>query len=313
MCRSLICRSLQAAKSLPLLFALVGNFCAAQAAKTATASTGQEAQRGLVLAKAGRCKEALPLLRTAARSSDKDLKRQAGFAGVRCAMLDAGPDLAAEFLRGLTREFPGDPAVLYLAVHTYSDLSTRAAQELASKAPNSPQAHELNAESLEMQGKWDEAMREYHAALRLDPQQPGIHFLLGRLLLSKPNPAPDMEAQAKKEFEQELEARQESQWPEAIAHFKRATELDAAFGDAYLGLGVCLISTKQFAEAIPPLETAVKLQPRNPGAHYNLATAYNRAGRKQDADREFAIHRQMTEKAGAKSDSPPGTQPENSN
>jgi tetratricopeptide (TPR) repeat protein len=323
-----MCRSLQAAKSLPLLFVLLGNLCAGQAAKTAPASSGQEAQRGLSLAKSGRCKEALPLLRTAVRGSEKDLKRQAGFAGVRCGMIDGNPDMAAEFLRGLTREFPGDPEVLYLAVHTYSDLSTRAAQELASKMPNSAQAHELNAESLEMQGKWDEAAREYQAALRQDPHQPGIHFLLGRLLLSRPNPAPDMVEQAKKEFEQELEidpsnagaeyvlgelARQESQWPEAIAHFKRATQLDAAFGDAYLGLGVALISAKQFSDAIPPLETAVKLAPRNPAAHYNLAMAYNRSGRKQDADREFAAHRQMTDKDGAKSGSPPGTQPENSN
>ena len=85
------------------------------------------------------------------------------------------------------------------------------------------------------------------------------------------------------------------------------------FGDAYLGLGVSLISSKQFPEAVPPLETAVKLEPRNPAAHYNLAMAYNRSGRKQDADREFAIHRQMTEKSGAQPGSPAGTQPENPN
>ena len=108
-------------------------------------------------------------------------------------------------------------------------------------------------------------------------------------------------------------ARQDSQWPEAIAHFTRATKLDATFGDAYLGLGVSLISSKQFPEAVPPLETAVKLEPRNPAAHYNLAMAYNRSGRKQDADREFAIHHQMTEKSGAQPGSPAGTQPENSN
>ena len=81
----------------------------------------------------------------------------------------------------------------------------------------------------------------------------------------------------------------------------------------YLGLGVSLISTKQFSEAVPPLETAAKLEPRNPAAHYNLGMAYNRSGRKQDAEREFAIHRQMTQKDEAKPDSPSGTQPENSN
>jgi len=137
---------------------------------------------------------------------------------------------------------------------------------------------------------------------------------LGRLLLSEPNPPADAAERAKKEFQQELEidpnnagaeyvlgemARQDSQWPDALKHFSRATELDAGFGDAFLGLGTTLLSAKRFAEAIPPLETAVKLEPRNPGAHYSLATALTRAGRKQDAEKEFAIHRQMTQKGEA--------------
>jgi hypothetical protein len=33
-------------------------------------------------------------------------------------------------------------------------------------------------------------------------------------------------------------------------------------------------------------------------AHFSLATAYSRAGRKADADREFAIHKTMMEKRG---------------
>ena len=84
----------------------------------------------------------------------------------------------------------------------------------------------------------------------------------------------------------------------------RATELDAGFGDAFLGLGTALLSAKQFAEAIPPLRTAVKLEPRNPGAHYNLATALTRAGRREEAEKEFEIHRGMTQKGDAGQDQP---------
>jgi tetratricopeptide (TPR) repeat protein len=94
-------------------------------------------------------------------------------------------------------------------------------------------------------------------------------------------------------------ARQAGQWPEAIQHFTRATELDAGFGDAFLGLGNSLISAKRFSDAIPPLQTAVKLEARNPAAHYSLATALIRAGRKEEAEKEFAIHRQMTQKGEA--------------
>ena len=153
---------------------------------------------------------------------------------------------------------------------------------------------------MKCRGKWDDAAKEYRLILQQNPRLPGIHFLLARLLLSKPDPSPTVAEDARHELQQEIEidpanagaeyvlgelARQESQWPEAIAHFTRATKLDAAFGDAYLGLGVSLISTKQFSEAVPPLETAAKLEPRNPAAHYNLGMAYNRSGRKQDAER----------------------------
>src|SRR5262249_18888820 len=141
------------------------------------------------------------------------------------------PDTATEFLRGLSRDFPHDPGVLSLSVHTYSDLSNLAAQELATTAPDSPEAHELNAEALEIQGKWNEAEKEYRAVLQKNPHAPRIHFLLGRLMLSRPNPPPDMAEQAKQEFLKELEidpdnagaeyvlgeiARQAQQWDEAV-------------------------------------------------------------------------------------------------
>jgi tetratricopeptide (TPR) repeat protein len=264
------------------------------------------------MAKSGRCGEAVPLLKRAIpQSSDKEFRRSAGLAGVRCAMVRNQFDAADDFLRMLNREFPNDPEVLYASVHTYSDLATRASQQLATRAPNSAQAHELNAESLEMQGKWEQASKEYQKVLQQNPQLPGIHFRVGRLLLSEPNPPADAAEQAKKEFQRELEidpsnagaeyvlgelAREAQQWDEAVKHFTRAAKLDSSFGDAYLGLGVALVSTKKFSEAVPPLEVAVKLEPENPAAHYNLAIAYTRTGRKQEGDREFAIHREMVQK-----------------
>jgi len=272
-------------------------------------------QRAIKLAQNGRCEEALPALKRASQpSTDKTVRRTAAFAGVRCAMLINQTGAAVDFLQMLNREFPNDPEVLFLSVHTYSDLSTKAAQQLAMTAPNSIEGHKLDAEALEAQGKWDAAEKEYKAILAQNPQLPGIHFLLGRLLLSKPDAGPTAGEDAKTEFQAELKidpsnagaeyvlgemARQDSQWDEAIQHFSRATKLDAGFGDAFLGLGTALLSAKRFSDAIPPLQTAVKLEPRNPGAHYNLATALTRAGRKEEAEKEFAIHRQMTQKGDA--------------
>ncbi len=294
----------------PRLWFLAGLILAAP--EGFTQNTTQAAVSGdhaLELAKSGHCNDAIPLLKKAiAQSTDKSFRRNAGLAGVRCAMVKNGFDAADEFLRQLTRQFPNDPEVLYTAVHTYSDLATRASQQLATRAPQSTKAHELNAESLEMQGKWDQAEKEYHQILQMDPQLPGIHFKIGRLLLSEANPPADAAEKAKKEFQQELQidasnagaeyvlgelARQAQQWDEAVRHFIRAAKLDSGFGDAFLGWGSALISTKKFSEAVAPLEAAVKLEPQNPAAHYNLATAYARTGRKEDGEREFAVHRHL--------------------
>jgi Flp pilus assembly protein TadD len=59
-----------------------------------------------------------------------------------------------------------------------------------------------------------------------------------------------------------------------------------------------LIAEKKYAEAVAPLEKAVKLQPGNPAGHYSLATAYARTGRKEDAEREFALQQQAADRAG---------------
>lgn len=59
-----------------------------------------------------------------------------------------------------------------------------------------------------------------------------------------------------------------------------------------------LLTEKDYAQAVAPLEAAVKLQPGNPAAHYSLATAYARTGRKEDAQREFALQQQAEERMG---------------
>ncbi|MGA7905841.1 MAG: tetratricopeptide repeat protein, partial [Candidatus Sulfotelmatobacter sp.] len=64
-----------------------------------------------------------------------------------------------------------------------------------------------------------------------------------------------------------------------------------------------------YADAIAPLETAVKLQPRNPDAHYNLAMAYTRSGRKTDGDREFAIHQRLIGESNGPAGQAPAANP----
>ena len=291
--------------------------CTAQAPP----ATAAAAQHAASLAESGHCAEALPLLLKSQHTTDKELQKRIGLAGVRCATVLLQQDALFDFLRMLSRQFPHDPEVLYVLTHAFSDLASRDAQELARTAPTSVPALEMDADASEEQGKWDQAEKDYRKILEQNPKYPGIHFRLARMLLSRPNPAPDFAEQAKNELQAELAidpanagaeyvlgelARQATDLPTAVQHFSKATQLESNFADAWLGLGMSLLAQKQYADAVAPLEKAVKLQPANPAAHYSLATAYARTGRKQEAEREFALQQQMA--GTAQPQNPQGSQ-----
>lgn len=296
-------------RRLILVSALAAAIAAAQAPprKSAPPSVDSAAQ----LAESGHCREALPLLKTAvARATDPETKKRLGLDGVHCGRMLHDLDSAAGFLRGLSSGFPNDPEVLYLTVHVYSDLSIRASQKLMVTAPTAYQVRLLNAEALEAQTKWDDAATEYREVLKRNPSLPGIHYHVGLLLLAGPKTDANKEA-ARREFEEEIKvdpsnagaeyilgelARQNEQFQVAIEHFERATKLDGQFADAFIGLGRSMLEGGHSADAIAPLQMAAKLRPDNPAAHFYLGTAYRRMGHKEEAQREFTLHAQASDK-----------------
>src|ERR1043165_3813226 len=142
------------------------------------------AKRGLELASKGRCREALPLLKKGAPAIGvKQIKYQTEMATARCPISLDQTQTALEALLVLNREFPHDPEVLYVSTHFYSELASRASQELAATAPNSSQAQKLEAEAFKSRGNWGAAAAQYHQILDHDPQVPEIHYRLGRILL----------------------------------------------------------------------------------------------------------------------------------
>jgi tetratricopeptide (TPR) repeat protein len=302
-----ICLALQ----VPLAGFFAASFLAAQTSEKAPQGTPSSIERAIDLTAKGRCPEALPILKGAiSRLTDKQLEFRAAMATARCAMSLDQAQTAVNALWILKRDFPKDPEVLYIMTHYFSQLATRAAQEMAAVAPTSYQAHELEAESLESQENWDAAGNEYRKILEQNPNLPGIHYRLGRVALSK-TASPANTEEARKEFEAELKidssnaaatfwlgelARQVGEWDQAISHFADAARLDSGFAEAFLALGMSLNSAERFPEAVAPLERYVKMVPADAAGHYQLSIAYARAGRKEDAVREMAIQRQITEK-----------------
>ncbi len=281
----------------------------AQQAKVAAPKPGLSPERALRLAEQGHCGEGISGLKRAMSGQvPAATRKQAGVAGVRCSLAVDDRDSTLDFIRLLNKQFSRDPDVLFIIVHAYSDLSTRTAQELGRSAPQSLAAHKLNAEALEMQGKWEPAQLEYEGMIKEEPNARGIHFLLGRLLLSRPDAGPDAMERAKQEFLKEIQidpnnagaqyilgelARRDEKWDDAISRFSQAAKLDPNFAEAYLGWGLCLVTVKRYEEAISPLRAAARLTPGNPAVHHALATALERSGHKEEAEKEYAIHRSL--------------------
>jgi predicted Zn-dependent protease len=276
-----------------------------------TADASASARQAVSLASRGRCKEALPVLkRTMAHLADKDLRYRVGMAASRCAMSIDDSATAVDALLFLRHDFPDDPEVLYVSVHFFSQLTNRAAQDLAEGFPTSVQVAKLNAEAFESAQKWDDAIAAYRQILTQNPALPEIHYRIARILLDESSGA--KAAEAKVELDEELKinpdsaatefilgeiARQAGDFEPAIQHFTRASKLDVGFLEAYLALGMSLSSAGKYAEAIVPLEQYAKMQPADPAGHYQLAMAYSRTGNKAGADHELQLQRDALEKA----------------
>jgi len=271
--------------------------------------SGLTPEKALSLAEQGRCRESIaPLKRALSSQLASATKKEIGVAGVRCSLAVDDRDSTLDFVRFLHKQFPLDPDVLFVVTHAYSDLSTRSAQDLGRTAPDSFAAHKLNAEALEMQGKWEPAQAEYEWMIKKDPNASGIHFLFARLLLSRPDAGPDATERAKQELLKEIQLdpnnagaiyilgeldRRDQKWDEAISRYRQALKVDPNLGEAYLGLGYCLVNQKKYEDAISPLRTAERFMPQNPEVHNSLGTALQRSGHKDEAQQEFAIHEKL--------------------
>jgi len=298
---------------LATLLALVAS--AQTAGRTASPDTPASVHHAINLVEQGRCMEALPILeRSLAHLSEKELRHHAAMAQARCAMALDRRSAVFAALAQLRRDYPDDPEVMYVTVHSLSELANRTAQELAAKAPTSPQARMLEAEAFESRGAWDEAAATYRAILEQAPKEPRVHYRLGQVLLSKAGDTGPVD-EARVEFQKELEVnprdasaefvlgeldRRAGQWDQAAQHFAHASTFDVGFSEAYLALGVSLTSAKKFADAIHPLETYVKMQPEDPAGHFQLAIAYERTGNKDGAAREIALRDQTAKAQGDK-------------
>lgn len=209
-------------------------------------------------------------------------------------------DKAAATVGVLRKLAPTNEAVLYTAYRVYSDLTAESLLSLSVIAPNSARMHQALAHELAKRGKTEEAIENYRAALKLDPQLPGIHFELAEMLSTLATP--DSLAEAENEYKAALQANPSDEQSEcrlgdialrrndvkeAYDRYTKAVQLQPGDPDANIGLAKVLMSMDQPEKAEPLLEKAIQLDPTSAVAHFRLSAVYRETGRPEDAKREL--------------------------
>jgi len=269
---------------------------------------GAAAFLGMSLARSGRIEQALPLLQKGFQNPiNTEWKLEAGLLlGDACQRTNNLSCLQSA-VGELERLYPDNVEVLYFSYRMHASLGARAVAGLVKVAPNSARLHQLSGEFLESDSDFAGAVTQYRKALEIEPRLPGLHRTLGVALMNL-SMDDGTRREAEEHFRLELsinpnDAAAEYQlgelhWlrnlpQEALSHFTRALTLQPSFPDALIASGKTHLALGEPVQAIRLLEKAVELEPNSDVARYRLARAYQGAGNREGAEREFAEIRRL--------------------
>lgn len=239
---------------------------------------------------------------------DKKIRVDAGLELIELYSAASELDKALAIAIKLQELAPENPQVLFVTYHISRQLMDQALMNMIMVAPDSAEMHMIMAGELARQGSHTTAIARYREAIRLNATLPGAHFELAELLRTSSDPA--LNAQAEDEYRAAIQVNENDQksWRQlgdimaakgdlktAEQHYKRALALEPADSAAKTGLATVFISTDRTDQAIAVLEAAVKDDPTNTAAHYQLSGLYRRAGRTADAEREMAAFNRYKE------------------
>ncbi len=262
----------------------------------------------------GKYREALPALQKGfKRTTDAALKRSAGLQLQRAYTGLRQDDKAVEVALELVRLYPKDPEVLYHAGRLFGNYAYLSTVKLAEVAPDSLWLRLAAGEANESQGRADAAIEEYNAALSLQPNRPGIHYRIGRVLLARAKQSTDdtvSEPEALKEFERELQLdptnanaayeageihRKSARFDKALELFSQAVKHYPDFEDALVGQGRTLLSLGKASEALAPLRRSVALNAANEVSWFQLAQTQRALGNAAEQQKALAEFQRLSE------------------
>jgi tetratricopeptide (TPR) repeat protein len=234
------------------------------------------------------------------RSTDPAMKRMLGLQLERVYTGTQQDAKAVEVALDMNRLYPKDPEVLYHSERLIGNYAYLTVKNLFDVAPESSWMHQAAGEVYESQDNYVRAITKYQNVLALDPQRPGIHFRIGRVMLERvrhSDARTSETAEAMKEFEQELRIdpsnanaayelgelhRKNGELEAARGYFEAGLQYYPDFEDAQIALGRTLIALGKPDLALPHLQKAIQLNPESAVTYYALARAYSALGRAKD-------------------------------
>jgi tetratricopeptide (TPR) repeat protein len=255
---------------------------------------------GLDYARLDRYAEALPYLEKAfAEENEPGVRSLVGQQLAQSYFVLGKQGMGLTTVQKLRELFPDDPDVLYTAAKAYANLWNDAVQRMIAKAPGSYQVHQMLAEVLDAQEKYSQAAEEYRRIIQIDPNLPGAHYRLARMIL-RVDPSNKGNEDALVQFQKELEINpadvpthveigelqlQFHQFDQASRFFSRALELDPSYTAARVGLAKVWIARKEYQKAVDQLDEAVRQSPDDETIYYNLMIAFRGMERLDQAQR----------------------------
>jgi tetratricopeptide (TPR) repeat protein len=243
-----------------------------------------------------------------ARLRDKRLRLQVGMELAELYDQQSNPGAVAGVMRELVDLDPDNVDVLFMAQRVYTELADNTLNKLAVLAPGSARMQQVIAEHLVNAGDLKNALDHYRKALQIDPRLHGVHFELAEAILESASSDAAAQVEAENELQAAIDADGDtaktecefariallqSHPDEALAHYRRAFELNPHEVQAQLGLAKLLMKQQKPQEAARYLRMALQSDPLNGEAHYRLALAYRALHQEDEAKKEVQLFQEI--------------------
>jgi tetratricopeptide (TPR) repeat protein len=215
---------------------------------------------------------------------------------------------ALELLGPLTGAGVDDPQVMFAfavsLAHTGDrQRGHRILQDLSLRYPQAAELHLAMGQLHALEEDYAAAAAAFNRALQINPSLPDAHYYAGLAMLRQ-----SRFEDAAGEFRREVERNPQharahyhlafalaalQRTDEAVKLFEEVIRLDPGYAEAFYELGKIRLQQGGTQDAIKLLEKAVQSEPGKSYAYYQLSLAYQKAGRRDEAQAAMTRYQQL--------------------